>query len=228
MYTSDKIEEVTKAIIEAQKKIEAVTKNKMVKGTFSFGYADLAAVIDAIKSPLNDANIAIIQSVDAGSADTEPTVETRLIHESGQWLGSKTPIICTAKATPQAFGSGVSYAKRYALMALLGLPTEDDDGKAAAKKEVEIPEPNKAQWRAIDAICEKYQQKDGFIVDREKVAMFFLAEKGAYPADLKMTGPATEFLMGKNKDVYSPDKRDKYDKQLGLDGDADSQPEGAE
>jgi hypothetical protein len=55
---------------------------------------------------------------------------TRLIHESGEWLGSRYPVH-PVKADPQGEGSALTYARRYALMALVGIAPEDDDGNAA-------------------------------------------------------------------------------------------------
>ena len=226
MHQSEKIDKITTALIAAQKNIETVIKNKIVKaGVYDFAYADLTAVIAAIKGPLNDAGIAIVQAINAAEGDEVALVETQLIHESGQWIGSKTPILCAKKNDPQAFGSGVSYAKRYALTALLGLPTEDDDGKAASKKSVEIPEPNEAEQTIIGLICDGYPTLDGMRVDPKKVANLFWAVNGAYPKDRERVDKAIEWLVGANRPVCVPDVRDELDTALGLPGDEDSNQE---
>ena len=106
MHQSEKIDKITTALIAAQKNIETVIKNKTVKaGVYNFAYADLTAVIAAIKGPLNDAGIAIVQAINAAEGDEVALVETQLIHESGQWIGSRTPILCGKKNDPPGAGS---------------------------------------------------------------------------------------------------------------------------
>jgi hypothetical protein len=58
---------------------------------------------------------------------------TRLVHESGEWLESYTPILAKDN-TAQAQGSGITYARRYALAAMVGVYQTDDDGNAASGK----------------------------------------------------------------------------------------------
>lgn len=73
-------------------------------------------------------------------------VRTLLLHESGEFLGSDTEIVCAKQNDPQALGSAISYARRYGLQALLGLAAEDDDGeKAMVRQPKEAPKaPTKA------------------------------------------------------------------------------------
>ena len=82
---------------------------------------------------MNKNGIAFLQAVDS---DTEgkPVIDTILLHESGQYLSTITPVFCKKPDDPQAFGSGVTYSKRYALQAMLGLPTEDDDAEKATAR----------------------------------------------------------------------------------------------
>lgn len=124
----DKSETITKlavSLIKAQKAIMPATKDA-TNPHYRSKYADLTAIIDAVKGPLNDNGIAFLQVVNA-----TPAVETILLHESGEWMSSVTPVYCGKPNDPQALGSGITYAKRYGLQAMLGLPTEDDDGEAA-------------------------------------------------------------------------------------------------
>jgi hypothetical protein len=59
-------------------------------------------------------------------------VETRLVHTSGQWA-STTVYLPVNQGTAQAFGSAITYGKRYGLQAMCGLPSEDDDGQKASE-----------------------------------------------------------------------------------------------
>ena len=58
---------------------------------------------------------------------------TRLMHASGQWIEGETPIL-NKDNNPQAFGSAMTYAKRYALAAIVGVATDDDDGQVAMRE----------------------------------------------------------------------------------------------
>ena len=88
-------------------------------------------MIEAVKGPLNDNGIVFLQGVDFHG--TCPCVTTVLLHESGEFLSTETPIFCKDPNNPQALGSGITYSKRYSLQAIMGLPTEDDDGNAGAR-----------------------------------------------------------------------------------------------
>jgi hypothetical protein len=127
---SDQISNLASALLKAQQDIGAVLKTA-TNPYFKSKYADLQAVIDAVKEPLNRHGISFLQAVDKVAGDDLPVIDTILLHESGQYLSTRTPVFCAKPNDPQAFGSGITYSKRYALQALLGLPTEDDDGNAA-------------------------------------------------------------------------------------------------
>jgi hypothetical protein len=98
-------------------------------GSYSYDYADLGDVLDAVEVPLLNHGLAISQ--DVTTMDGRAAVTTWLLHESGECLGFG-PLALSAGQTPQAYGSAVTYARRYAILAALGLAPEDDDGQAAA------------------------------------------------------------------------------------------------
>lgn len=94
-------------------------------------YADLGSVMDACLPALNEAGIAVIQP--AGEDETGHYVETVFIHgESGDKLSCRVPLI-VGKNDMQGYGSAVTYARRYGLMAMAGIAPEDDDGHAASQ-----------------------------------------------------------------------------------------------
>ena len=126
---SEQISNLAAALLKAQRSIGAALKSAK-NPYFKSKYADLQTVIDAVKGPLNDNGITFLQAVDSDDGNV-PVIDTILLHESGQYLSSRSPVFCAKPNDPQAFGSGVTYSKRYALQALLGLPTEDDDAEAA-------------------------------------------------------------------------------------------------
>jgi len=98
---------------------------------FRSKYADLGNVMDACLPALNEAGIALIQPT--GEDEHGRYVETILIHgESGEQLTCRVPLI-VSKNDMQGYGSAVTYARRYGLMAMAGIAPEDDDGNAASK-----------------------------------------------------------------------------------------------
>jgi len=190
---------IAKALLIAQPNID--TALKATEGHFG-KFADFCEVINSIKKPLNDAGILIIQAPDI-STNADGThnnvLITTLIHaESGQYFCSNTPILCAKQNDPPAFGSGLSYAKRYGLQAMGLIPSEDDDGKLAARKAAKIPKPTKVEWECIDLIIKELPQDP--VVDRNRLADWFLANNGKYPTTKSRTIAAAEFVMQKSPD----------------------------
>jgi hypothetical protein len=85
---------------------------------------------EAVKDGLENNGLAFIQQVQKDENGAH-VLKTTLIHESGETISSFYPIF-TSKNDAQGFGSGVTYARRYALQTLLGIPADDDDGNAAS------------------------------------------------------------------------------------------------
>jgi hypothetical protein len=125
---------------------------------FRSKYADLGSVMDACLPALNAHGIAVIQPT--GEDEIGRFVETRLIHgESGEQLSCRVPLI-VSKNDMQGYGSAVTYARRYGLMAMAGIAPEDDDGNAAAKAapKQELPQPITA---------DQFQEMNDLIFDTE-------------------------------------------------------------
>lgn len=105
-------------------------------------YADLAAVVEAIRKPLAENELAVMQRVRTTAKAV--FINTMLVHSSGQWVRdiSAWP---TKEPTAQAMGSAITYGKRYALSALLCVAAdEDDDGNGADGKQP-TPKPSGAE-----------------------------------------------------------------------------------
>jgi len=124
MIKSDSINKIAAALVKAQAELGSAHKGAN-NPFFKSSYADLATIIEVLKAPLNKHGISFIQAVDGNN------LETILLHESGEYIGSVTPIIVSKPNDPQAMGSAMSYSKRYGLQAILGIPSVDDDGEAA-------------------------------------------------------------------------------------------------
>jgi hypothetical protein len=112
---------------------------------FRSRYATLEGCLDAAKTALRENNLALTQQI-----HPEPDrLVTRLIHTSGEFIeDGGVPLKPKDPTNPQALASAVTYARRYGLMAMLGITGEDDDGNAATKppppSEIKVPEPKPA------------------------------------------------------------------------------------
>lgn len=103
-------------------------------------YADLTAVWNACREPLTKNGFCVTQSI--MRVEGENSLVTFLGHSSGQWMKSIAPIN-TEKKDPQSFGIAVTYQRRYALSAIVGVCVDDDDGESAMQREpakvVDVP-----------------------------------------------------------------------------------------
>lgn len=126
---SAEINEIAAALAKAQGKIEGAMKDK-TNPHFRSSYADLASVWDACREQLSSNGLALVQTTDGNDPD-RVTVVTTLLHTSGQWMRGRLTMRPT-KADPQGVGSVITYARRYALAAMVGVAPEDDDGNAAS------------------------------------------------------------------------------------------------
>ena len=119
------------AFIKAKMAFGPALKDK-TNPAFRSKYADLGACIDAVEDALLANGIAFIQE----TFDEERpgvTVETVFLHESGFERRCGKLHVPVSKHDPQGYGSALTYARRYSLMAACGIAPEDDDGNAAVK-----------------------------------------------------------------------------------------------
>ena len=98
---------------------------------FKSKYADLAACVEAVIDSLNANGIGLVQVNHPDSSGV--TVETIFVHESGESFSGGCLHIPASKQDAQGYGSALSYARRYSLMAACGIAPEDDDGNAASR-----------------------------------------------------------------------------------------------
>lgn len=134
LHHSDTIDELIGALCDAQAEYAVVKKDRTANiktqsgAQFSYSYATLAAVLEATRPVLNRHGIVIVQSPMVTGTDrgTVVRLDTRFVHKSGQWIGSvlSLPLHNT---DPQGLGSLLTYLRRYALSALAGVASEDDD-----------------------------------------------------------------------------------------------------
>ncbi len=128
--TSATIAELAKALCKAQGEMKNAPKDA-VNPFFKSHYADLASCWDALRPVLSKHGLSVTQYTLAKAEGTE--LVTLLLHTSGEWVRGTYPIN-PKDPSPQALGSALTFGKRYALQAITGLASEDDDGNAAQEQ----------------------------------------------------------------------------------------------
>jgi ERF superfamily len=130
------MDKISAAFVKAQKAFGPALKTA-TNPHFRVKYANLSDCIEAVIDALNEAGIAMMQVTHPD--DSGVSVETKLIHESGESLSSGILHVPAYKNDPQGYGSALTYARRYSLMAACGIAPEDDDGHAASKFALKQP-----------------------------------------------------------------------------------------
>jgi len=189
MNKSDEINELATALAKAQGSITNATKSS-ANPFFKSKYADLAEVINTVKPVFSEHGLSVTQlpAYENGLV----SVETVLMHSSGQWLSStiSSPV---AKQDAQGVGSTITYCRRYGLAAVAGIAQEDDDGNSSVgkppAKAVVATEKNLADIREKLAqtdisevdLCRKVriEKLEDLELSRVKGCLEFITEAGA-------------------------------------------------
>lgn len=134
---SDSVAALAAALAKAQGMMSHASKDAQ-NPHFKSRYADLAAVWSAVREPLSANGLSVVQTVAQG--DGTVGVRSLLLHASGEWICSvlEMPV---AQKTPQGYGSALTYARRYALAALVGIAQDDDDAEAATRPSAPVLPP---------------------------------------------------------------------------------------
>lgn len=124
------IAELNAALAKAQAEFPAIKREKTVNtGSYSYSYASLDGILEAVREPLSKNGLALVQLLDGQG------IRTELRHEAGGVIGATFPLPHVPEK-PQELGSMLTYLRRYAVVAILGIaPEEDDDGAAAQRSE---------------------------------------------------------------------------------------------
>jgi len=124
------MQQIATALVKAQRDFAPALKTS-TNPHFRSRYADLAACVEAVIDALNQNGIALVQRTH--DSDNGVAVETLLVHESGETISGGILHVPAAKHDPQGYGSALTYARRYSLMAACGIAPEDDDANAAQR-----------------------------------------------------------------------------------------------
>lgn len=174
MEISDEINELATALSRAQKEFEAAERGHVARvqskkgegSSYQFNYADLAAYLDVCRQPLANNGLSFVQFPRVEGEFV--SVQTLLLHSSGQSILSdplKLQLAPDANGwiSPQAVGSGITYARRYSLSSIIGMASEaDDDGNAASGNRAETGP------REVLPACPKCSKQHSVIVGKQE------------------------------------------------------------
>ena len=163
------MKEIATALVKAQLEMVAPKKGS-VNPFFKNKYADLNDVLSAVVPALNNNGIVLLQPL--VNIDGKNFVKTVLMHESGETFESLAEIFCNKQNDAQAYGSGISYARRYSLSSICGIGSADDDGQKALQ-----PKPNATfevleKAAKVNATIEQIKSK--YKVTTEQEAQFLI------------------------------------------------------
>ncbi len=139
MNKSESIAGLAAALAKAQGAMKGAVKDS-ANPFFKSKYADLASVVEAIRSAFSANGLSYVQTVQSSELD-EVRVETMILHSSGEWISCGVLALPVSKNDAQGYGSALTYARRYSLSAAVGVAPEDDDGNAAV-----AAKPNAKDW----------------------------------------------------------------------------------
>lgn len=146
MKRSETIKELAAALAKAQGDMAGAKKDSL-NPYFKSKYADLASCWEACRKPLTDNGLSVVQDASVDGEKLTVTVETELLHISGEWIKSSmtSPASEDAKDSktgevyqrfdPQTIGKVITYLRRYSLSAIVGIAPEDDDGNSAQQQQ---------------------------------------------------------------------------------------------
>jgi hypothetical protein len=142
--SSDSIQSISAAFVRALGEMSDVPKGREAKiatktgGSDGYRYADLADALSMVRPILAKNGLAATQNVTMMD-DTTVLIHTTIFHESGEFIAFQ-PLAMPNGRTAQETGSAITYGRRYALLACLGLGAEDDDGASAAPRQKTTPQ----------------------------------------------------------------------------------------
>lgn len=161
MDKSEEIDKLAIALAKFQGSLEQPSLNSEVKvrtktgGEYKFKYADLSECKRAAKQPLADNELSVCQLI-----EDDYSIRTILLHSSGQWISSKVRMPSNT-ADAQSIGSAITYAKRYAFCAILGIVADDDeDANIASGNSAQKEQPKEQPKKTANSRVKKEFTRD--------------------------------------------------------------------
>jgi hypothetical protein len=174
MKKSESIKNISTALAVFHIKMDVIkkdAKNPFFKST----YASLSNILDAIKIPLAESDLSFSQHPMG-----ENGMSTILMHKSGEWLGSHFTMK-PMKNDPQGIGSCITYMRRYALAAILGLNIdEDDDGNSASGNNNPVKQNSSKELPWLNKDTKEFSSVLAYLIDNgtmDKVRLKYKVSK---------------------------------------------------
>lgn len=177
--TSERIDLLLPDLIDLLNEPEDVSKDATNPAFARNGgggkYATLEATLGVIRPLCALHSLALFQAVVPGSQPNLVAVQSLLLHKSGQWVGMLLELPIT-KADAQGVGAGITYARRYAALALTGRAPMDDDGEATKGREgarttTTPPSSQAATQAATSAVTQAAQAAAAEVIAPDQVAI---------------------------------------------------------
>jgi hypothetical protein len=196
---SESIKELAAALVLAQQEMGVLAKDSQGQvGTQKTKYASLEATIDVIRPTLNKNGIAYTQFPVVAAAGMVG-LKTKIMHISGEWMEEEFSL--PAQQTSQGHGSGLTYARRYALLAVAGIAAEDDDGAGAMPENKPATNRRTSAEKKSDAKPSTWTDKGlGDLLKTYKLTVAELALEIGEPVDRTNYGE----LIEKWLDTHAP------------------------
>lgn len=127
------------AMAKCQGAIETAQRDRSVKVDsktgpgYVFKYATLSSVMDVVRQPLAANGLAVVQEPAVDAQRASVTLRTTVMHSSGEYL-QQALTLPAQRMDPQGLGAVISYARRYAILSILGVATDDDDEEHLAQR----------------------------------------------------------------------------------------------
>jgi hypothetical protein len=169
------MQKIAAALVKAQQAFGPALKTA-TNPHFRSKYADLSACVEAVIDSLHQNGIALLQQTH--ECDSGVMVETVFLHESGETYSAGKLHVPASKHDAQGYGSALTYARRYSLMAACGIAPEDDDGNAAAAAPAAKAAPAKSSKAAAKAPAANGPE---LLTDEEVANVTALAEEIGKP-----------------------------------------------
>lgn len=190
MNKSDSIKELALALNKAQSEMGGAHKGAN-NPFFKSKYADLGAVVQAVKEPFASNGLSYTQFPIENNGRIG--VETILMHESGEYISNEFTVNLT-KQDAQGAGSAITYCRRYALQAIAGIPSEDDDGNAASSQGDNDSQPQNQSYSGDDDDKDWYTDQ-------------LFEQHTQYMRDKLFTGVSPEDLIKEMRQTYKVAKK---------------------
>lgn len=178
MDSNNSITKVIKAIHNVQQAMEIIGRDsKADVGKYSYSYASLAKIWVDLKPLLKANGLTVIQSPTSTNGQTMGDfLSTSIFHESGEFISTIARLVIT-RDDPQGFGSAITYARRYQLLSMLGLVTDDDnDATTQRLADGEM----KREWVQAYTVVAKKADPDHTVTNQEFIS-FMTEVYGKHP-----------------------------------------------